>query len=149
MSFVAGVMYVYGAALVGAGALGLDEGVPTAAPPPLVPLSVLMGGAMVLAGALATPRGAEAPKRGEPGFAQCVPLAAPRGNAAEHGQQAACLRALTHANGTARGRRYMAAVHIGLLLPLAFAGAPRRARWQRCCVGTFVVCRTMRRAASR
>jgi hypothetical protein len=72
MSFVAGVMYVYGAGLVAAGALGLDEGVPTAAPPPLVPLSVILGASMVVAGALATPHGPQAPKKGEPGFAQCV-----------------------------------------------------------------------------
>jgi hypothetical protein len=67
---VAGVMYVYGGGLVGAGLLGLDHGVPTPGPPQLMPLSAALGCVMLLAGLLSTPAGPHPPKKGEPGFAR-------------------------------------------------------------------------------
>lgn len=64
MTFVANIMFTYGVALLAAMALGLDMGMPVAGPPPMVPLSAVLGGTMLLAGALSS---AEA-KKGEPGF---------------------------------------------------------------------------------
>ena len=69
---VPGLMYCYGGALVGAGLLGLDKGVPMAGPAPLLPLSVGLGGTMLLFGYLSTPSGPHPPKKGEPGFGLCV-----------------------------------------------------------------------------
>ena len=69
---VPGLMYTYGGALVGAGLLGLDKGVPVAGPAPLVPLSVGLGGTMLLFGYLSTPSGPHPPKKGERGFGLCV-----------------------------------------------------------------------------
>ena len=107
-------MYCYGGALLGAGLLGLDKGVPVAGPAPLVPLSVGLGATMLVFGYLSTPIGPQPPKKGERGFGLCV---------------APCAAALRlHAEGDARTRRYMAAVHMGLLMPLAFTGAPRCSR---------------------
>jgi hypothetical protein len=65
-------MYCYGGALVCAGYLGLDKGVPVAGPEPLVPLSAGLGGVMLLFGFLSTPSGPHPPKKGEPGFGLCV-----------------------------------------------------------------------------
>lgn len=71
---VPGLMYCYGGALVGAGLLGLDKGVPVAGPAPLVPLSVGLGASMLLFGYLSTPPNGQQqpPKKGEPGFGLCV-----------------------------------------------------------------------------
>ena len=65
-------MYCYGGALVGAGLLGLDKGVPTAGPAPLVPLSCGLGATMLAFGYLSTPSGPHPPKKGERGFGLCV-----------------------------------------------------------------------------
>jgi len=72
---VAGLMYCYGGALVGAGLLGLDKGVPAAGPAPLLPLSAGLGGAMLLFGYLSTPSGPQPPRKGERGFGLCVAAA--------------------------------------------------------------------------
>ena len=69
---VPGLMYFYGGALVGAGFLGLDKGVPVAGPAPLVPLATGLGATMLLFGYLSTPSGPQPPKKGEPGFGLCV-----------------------------------------------------------------------------
>ena len=107
---VPGLMYVYGGALVGAGLLGLDKGVPVAGPAPLVPLATGLGGTMLLFGYLSTPSGPHPPKKGEPGFGMCVP-------------SSCCVTCAARAQRAQR--RYMAAVHLGLLMPLAFTGTRR------------------------
>lgn len=71
-------MYCYGGALVGAGLLGLDKGVPAAGPAPLLPLSAGLGGAMLLFGYLSTPSGPQPPRKGERGFGLCVAAAVAR-----------------------------------------------------------------------
>ena len=106
---VPGLMYVYGGALVGAGFLGLDKGVPVAGPAPLVPLATGLGATMLLLGYLSTPSGPQPPKKGEPGFGLCV----------RYQLSPMCLLV------ELAQRRYMAAVHMGLLMPLAFTGARR------------------------
>jgi hypothetical protein len=115
---VPGLMYCYGGALVGAGLLGLDKGVPVAGPAPLVPLSVGLGASMLLFGYLSTPNGQHPPKKGEAGFGLCVALCT------------ADVALASAAEGDARTRRYMAAVHLGLLMPLAFTGAAQAAAEQ-------------------
>ncbi len=108
---VAGIMYFYGGALVAAHALGLDAGVPTPEPAHALPLTVAMGGAMLVSAFLSTPSGAQPPKKGERGFGR-------HESAVRAESQASCC-----ADALRRARSYMAGVHIGLLLPLLYAGA--------------------------
>jgi hypothetical protein len=118
---VAGVMYVYGGALIGAAALGLDHGVPMPGPQPLVPLSAALGGVMFVVAALCTLPGHHAPKKGEPGFVR-------RAAAGYSGTMRAFAAALTR-------RLTRAQVHgIGAHWPAAAA----------CVCGCAVHCRRLR-----
>jgi hypothetical protein len=102
---VAAVLLGYGSTLLLAGVFGVADGNDR------LPSTTAMAAVALATGALSM-TGPVAPKKGEKGFARCA-------------VEAALTAGLRHRDVTpTRRRRHMAAVHMGLLEPVVFAGAP-------------------------